>query len=108
MLIGGTHHWEFDWQGNVTRHYVETCEDSHWQKMESNIQLVTPSDFIAFVDECYNDSTQSFREEGGVRHSCLVLGCNQIWAIPPTKIPDGWTHREPTFTGFVEWLKRRK
>jgi hypothetical protein len=61
-----------------------------------------------YEKECWADSTQLFREEGGKRHNCLVLGCQQIWDVPPTKVPNGFYHRQITFPGFIEYLRRQK
>lgn len=61
-----------------------------------------------FVKDCYKDSTEIFADSGGILHSCAVLGCTQIWAIPPIKVHRGWVHKEPNLADFALWLRRKK
>lgn len=56
--------------------------------------------------ECYNDSTRAeiWDEEFIATDSIgdAVIGYTQL--VGRVK----WKHREPTFTGFIKWLKSRK
>ena len=62
-----------------------------------------------YQTECYNDSTEvtyDWFEFDGKRYSwtpTIDPGINPnyigTWAI--------WEHRQPTFTGFIQWLKER-
>ena len=63
--------------------------------------------YAAYERECWNDSTAIYHYEGGVGHRCLVLNCPQEWDTPPVKVFSRWEHTEPTFEGFIDFLRRR-
>lgn len=67
-------------------------------------EIIMMSDLLTYQTECYNDSTERsgwiFVESDYPNAFGLVAGWDewQTW----------WHHREPTITGFIEWLKKRK
>jgi len=55
-------------------------------------------DFIEYEKECYADSTYY---SGAIDCPDGIVGCGVLhWG-------NYWTHKEPTFKGFVEYIKRR-
>jgi len=69
---------------------------------------ITVSDLMDYAEECYNDSTMMSRVK-------YVQGKDTfVYVIPPEKVAQVfirnytmdtvYTHREPTFQGFMEYL----
>ena len=59
--------------------------------------------------ECYADSTASYYYTL-CDWDCWKVPCKKgeiIGLLNDNICPEHWTHREPTFTGFIEFLKRR-
>lgn len=76
--------------------------------------IIRMSDLLQYQTECYNDSMQVTRHIN-TSMSCMYMltgdedtdrhaKCLQEWH----KDIQVWIHREPTFTGFIEWLKRKQ
>jgi hypothetical protein len=80
-------------------------------------QIITLEDMDAYWQECWNDSTsQTF-------HISLIGG-NEYTSLCPREYGEAcidpgispafrghrtiYTHREPTFAGFREWMRRKK
>lgn len=60
------------------------------------------SDLIEYERKCFNDSTLV---EAYIPYDCGQPFC--LVAHPESKYVEYWIHREPTFTGFITWLKNR-
>ena len=50
-----------------------------------------------YETECFNDSTYMKPLKPGIYYSDEI----------PDNYKPGWTHKEPTFKGFIKWLKQK-
>jgi hypothetical protein len=66
---------------------------------------ITLDDILTYQQECYNDSTQVIvhRKMGQYEYCLMDWEC-----MSPGHHITIWQHRQPTFEGFIEWLKGRK
>jgi hypothetical protein len=78
---------------------------------------ITLEDLLTYKAECWNDSTKQEKVRwrlflGASNEDSMWVSCDDI--ISP--LENGWkriitttyTHREPTFTGFIDWIERRR
>lgn len=75
---------------------IEFDTNSYISKSGINIRNFLLEEYTKYETECYNDSTfvtTIGRDEKYPEHAILV-------------IKSFWKHREPTFTGFMEYLRR--
>jgi len=63
--------------------------------------VIRLSDLIEYETECYNDS--SF-VQGYVEYVCHDPGCVVYHGAEWLQY---WIHREPTFSGFIQWFKNK-
>jgi len=61
-------------------------------------QPITLHQLLDYAEECYNDSM----EFGMYGDQDTGIGYN-----PPPKIEYKWIHRQPTFEGFIDWIRSR-
>ena len=71
--------------------------------------FITINDILDYAEECYNDSTVSYYRilSGGRPNDSWRVYCEKdsidYWG---NKCPEIWSHKKPTFEGFIEWLKK--
>lgn len=61
------------------------------------------SDLIEYQTECYNDST--------LVQAYIPYDCGQPFCLvdhPKSTYVEYWIHAEPTFEGFIKWIKSRR
>jgi hypothetical protein len=68
-----------------------------------DVSVITARDLSQYVNECWNDSTATQVGEG----ACTMLPVNPP-IIKFERYRTVWIHKEPTLTGFKEWLIKRK
>lgn len=74
-------------------------EEIHFDVRPNSI-FITLSDFLAYAQECYNDSTLKQREVyQNTGNYAVYVEPKYIWV---------WEHREATFPGFLSWLRKNK
>lgn len=82
--------------------------DFEWSPMTFGEEVIYLSDFIQYETECYNDSTEVVVHVGewcvGLSTGYGDFECISYGHYDTTK----WIHREPIFTGFIEWIKIHK
>ena len=74
-----------------TKNYNSACKTTPME--DQLLEILTQ-----YQTECYNDSTLFEGYVNKITASGIVW---QEWEV-------FYTHREPTFTGFIEWLKQKK
>ena len=58
----------------------------------------------AYSDECYADSiTRMVLSNSDFEYICAVHGCLEVHRLMEKKT----IHEEPTFEGFMEWIRKR-
>jgi hypothetical protein len=67
------------------------------------VTVITLEDLLAYKAECWNDSTK--QEELRPCFSSVGSPCPGHSYDPPRIY---YTHREPTFIGFIDWIERRR
>ena len=72
--------------------YGYSFDDSSFISMNEDYRIIMLNDILDYEKECYNDSV-SYRD--------LVFENKQY------VVKDIWIHREPTFKGFIEFLKKK-
>ena len=79
-------------------------------------QPVTVFDVMDYATKCYNDSTVEYFYKMCDGPDCWKVPCEKgecisIWESMPeydAYCPAHWYHKEPTFSGFIEYLKKKK
>ena len=66
---------------------------------------VTVHDLSEYSKECYADSTlERWHDSKGSNRMCIA-----DWeCLIASHYKTGWTHREPTFPGFIQYMKGKK
>jgi len=67
--------------------------------------------YSEYETECYNDSTASYYYTVCDGSDCWDVPCKKgssIWFNDSQKCPEHWTHRGPTLTGFIEFLRKKQ
>ena len=63
-----------------------------------------------YETECYNDSTyvEYWQYHESPSYTDSITGASFVYTVhySPTTIKE-WQHKEPTFKGFIEWLKNK-
>ena len=72
--------------------YGYSFGDSSFITINEGSRIITLNDLLEYEKECYNDSV-SYRD--------LVFE-NKKYVVK-----DIWIHREPTFKGFIEFIKKK-
>lgn len=62
---------------------------------------------LLYAEECYNDSTQIKVNINPDRNHTNDMGFTTLMYFPPVYELQ-WVHKEPTFSGFIEWLKSKE
>ena len=92
--------------------YVETTQG--WIRFDSTIQVIMVQYFLQLYDEyeqeCYKDSTQT---EHHITDGTPCYGTSRNWddftCITPGHYDEmTWVHKEPTFQGFMEFIRKKK
>ena len=107
ILISVLSHWAWGQDNLRDSCWQSVSVDSVWTPHEIHMarwyQQFRPllDAYKFYSDECWADSTE---KEGWVTHATPVgmgmYSCYQTYE-------EWWSHREPTFTGFMEFLKRK-
>jgi len=97
---------------------IEVPDSSFIKAEHFKLNPIYDKDAFDYIEECYNDSTliyynSSFKENYSRVEWELKNFDNwyddEIWIVVPidSLFTIGyWQHKEPTFGGFIEWLKK--
>jgi len=84
-----------------------TKEKDEW-KMGESVPLGL---FLVYEQECYNDSIFVKSFDNSVLRIKAVNGSIDLtqptWTDAVCRIKEEWIHTEPTFKGFITWLKTK-
>lgn len=81
---------------------VAASEQTKAQFGMHNDPIIRMSDLTEYQTECYNDSTLV---QAYIPYDCNIIGC---MVMHESKYVEYWIHKEPTFEGFINWLKSRQ
>ncbi len=70
--------------------------------------IIPLKDFIEFKKACYNDSAVSYFRIGRDWGQEFAVPCNEGEIDSFGHVcPAHWSHKTPTFEGFVDWLTKK-
>jgi hypothetical protein len=82
---------------------IITSDPHSWPKT----YCITTQDLLDYKRECWNDSTKQWvhQESPYSYNDSTGIGISQgIYVMPKRE----WTHKPPTFEGFLNWIEKRK
>lgn len=85
---------------------IEFIDDYGSTKVVDSMTVITFEMMLDYAEECYNDSTGHCIATFNGR---WTWPCEQTAQIDKPYVTEQWiyTHRTPTFEGFIEYLKRK-
>ena len=84
-------------------------DDNYYNVNLGDMIIISLLDYYGeYETECYNDSTlqEVIIENNFIYYHCGVLGC-AVDHGSPFKTESRWIHKQPTFQGFIEYLRKK-